>query len=71
MKRITLSFVSIMMLASSGVFGQSDEAAPGHTSSGWQPVQSAKLSREQVYQQLVASRDDGSLARINKLYAHH
>ncbi|WP_430227063.1 DUF4148 domain-containing protein [Paraburkholderia tropica] len=71
MKKITLSLVSVMMLASAGAFAQTAQPATASSQNGPQLNQAAPLSREQVNQELVASRNDGSLARINKLYAHH
>jgi hypothetical protein len=71
MKKITLSLVSVMMLTSAGAFAQTAQTATADTPGAQQLNQAGPLSREQVYQDLVASRNDGSLARDNKLYAHH
>jgi hypothetical protein len=66
MKKVALWFVPVMALASSGAFAQSAQSAGNSANQ-----QLASLTQEQVQSELVASRNDGSLARINLLYAHH
>lgn len=71
MKKITLSLVSVMMLVSAGALAQTAQSSSVNVPDGQQANQAAPLSRQQVYRELVASRNDGSLARVNKLYVHH
>jgi hypothetical protein len=66
MKKVALWFVPVITLASSGAFALSAQAAGNSANQ-----QMASLTHEQVYRELVTSRNDGSLARINMLYAHH
>jgi hypothetical protein len=70
MKKVTLSLLCVTMFGSSGAFAQTAQPA-ANLQDGRQVNQVAPLSHEQVYQELVSSRNDGSLYRVNKLYAHH
>jgi hypothetical protein len=70
MKKNALSLAAMMLVCTSAL-AQSAQPAGAGTPNGQQANQAAPLSRDQVYHELVASRNDGSLVRVNKLYAHH
>lgn len=72
MKNFALLVLSVAALSSSGAFAQANQSAESSASRNQQVAQAAPLDRGQVYQQLVAAENDGSLARVNKtLYTHH
>ncbi len=64
MKNFALMVLAAASLASSGAWAQTSQA-PQQTNAN-----DTQISREQVYQELAAARNDGSLDRVNKLYAH-
>lgn len=64
MKKLARLAVSFAALATLAVFAESAQSAQGSAAT-------VSPSRVQVYQELVAARNDGFLAQVNKLYAHH